>query len=423
MTVTPQSTASTPTSASAPQAATGSASTAAVTAAARADATAALTQASARTWVWEEVQHVVVLGLGSFGVYSSLFATGRQTMAESTRAAPRLYQLALALSLPSLLRPDSTPINQAGTSQSTTSPSSLSSSLARSTAGSSIPLSAAVVAVQHSPAESVPMIRFYDPAFDTFDLSLLRHLGCEAATSTQSVQPPQTSTSEACMDTSQPLSSSSDGANPRSAVSPETRWVVHQPTLFYMPCCPRDLYAAVIAQNKAAGTLCNVAILGNSLRSLTDSNQLLQMLTSFGQAPSATLQSFMQPPSQSLRSTSSSASTSLLGPAPATGSSGGWGGRADVVQAAAAIAAGNRQLGVTGLDGNGAQQATGVGTKAGVQAQTEPLMQGGEVEGSEAVMAALLARKGAVVEVFAPDFSAHGVAVGLHLFPSVFSAA
>jgi hypothetical protein len=41
-------------------------------------------------------------------------------------------------------------------------------------------------------------------------------------------------------------------------------WVAAHPTLFFMPHCEAELTDALLAANAAAGTLCNVAVLGNS---------------------------------------------------------------------------------------------------------------------------------------------------------------
>ena len=52
-------------------------------------------------------------------------------------------------------------------------------------------------------------------------------------------------------------------------------------TLFYMPCCPRQLYDQVVACNqlKGGGSLQRAAILGNSFSSLRDSSALFAVLT------------------------------------------------------------------------------------------------------------------------------------------------
>lgn len=389
------------------------------------------------TWVWKGVQDVVVLGLGSFGTYSTLLSTGKQTVAESTRAAPRLYQLALALSLPSLLQPDippTIPSNRRFPEPNIASQASTPTSSPQSTLS---PDSQGTPDKQDPPATHAATVRFYDPAFDAFDLSLLHDLGCEAGTSVQDLHSSSETfalpvAEEACNVTTMQDISGTDATNLQSVCPPSNRqWVVRQPTLFYMPCCPRDLYAAVIAQNRAAGTLHNVCILGNSLRSLKDSNQLLQLLTSFGQAPGVTQQSFMQalqqqpqqrPPflsaSQSVSSPSTRPTSPWGGPAAISGGSAqaGFGGSAQAGFSAPAV---NRQPRDVGTGSNGRQAAAGFNELAGAGLQDNQVVDQDPVEDADVVMASLLATKGAVVEVFAPDFSAHGVAVGLHLFPCI----
>lgn len=393
--------------------------------------------AAHEVWVWDQVQDIVVLGLGSFGTYSSLILTGKQTMAESTRAAPRLYQLALALSLPSLLQANNTQ-NQTARSSSIKdmNPTPEPSNSAPPSPPPTSSLDSFGVPTKRDPiAKGVPTmatICFYDPAFDAFDLSLLQHFGCKAGRSAQIVQSAawvQTATSTAPI----VAEMASDGASLHDTSGPESailqalgpastgEWVVQRPTLFYMPCCPRDLYAAVIAQNRAAGTLHNVCILGNSLRSLKDSNQLLQLLTSFGQAPGAIKPSFMQAlQQQQSRAPFLAAPTAT---APTTRPTSTWGGPAGVssgsVQATSTDPEAKRVNQGSRSAANEGQLLAGSGMASNAGTRTKIPEEDDATEGPELVMADLLATKGAVVEVFAPDFSAHGVAVGLHLFPCV----
>lgn len=276
-------------------------------------------------------------------------------------------------------------------------------------------------------------ICFYDPAFDAFDLSLLQHLGCKAGRSAQSVQ------SAACVQSATSTAPNvtevaTTGASPQDASGLDSaslqapspanmgEWVVQRPTLFYMPCCPRDLYAAVIAQNRTAGTLHNVCILGNSLRSLTDSNQLLQLLTSFGQSPGAMKPSFMQAlqQQQSPRPLFSSAPSAT---APTTRPTSSWGGPAGVsngnVQAASTTPEARSVNQDSRSAANDGRLLAGLGTASSAGTHPKMLEEQDANKDPDAVMAKLLATKGAVVEIFAPDFSAHGVAVGLHLFPCI----
>jgi hypothetical protein len=57
-----------------------------------------------------------------------------------------------------------------------------------------------------------------------------------------------------------------DAASPVQATpqNPQGRYVAKQPTFFYLPHCELDLTERLLACNVAAGTLCNVAVLGNS---------------------------------------------------------------------------------------------------------------------------------------------------------------
>ncbi len=52
--------------------------------------------------------------------------------------------------------------------------------------------------------------------------------------------------------------------------------VAHVPTLYYCPFCPRDVYDAIVRANQAAGTLHNVAIMGNSFNGQADNTWLLR---------------------------------------------------------------------------------------------------------------------------------------------------
>lgn len=47
--------------------------------------------------------------------------------------------------------------------------------------------------------------------------------------------------------------------------------------MVYAPCCPRALYSQILATNLAAGTLRNVAVLGNSFRAQGDSSALFKV--------------------------------------------------------------------------------------------------------------------------------------------------
>ncbi len=139
--------------------------------------------------------------------------------------------------------------------------------------------------------------------------------------------------------------------------------VAHVPTLFYCPCCPRDVYDAIVRANQAAGTLHNVAIIGNSFRGQADAALLLRAFGGLGAG---------------------------MGPGRGPGGGGMGGG--------AGTRAGGRGLAGAGLGG-------GLGAGAGM---------GEEGEGDEAFVQ--LVAEGKVVEVMLPDFAAHGVATALHLF-------
>lgn len=83
----------------------------------------------------------------------------------------------------------------------------------------------------------------YDPAFTSFDKQLLQHLGFKVLEE-----------NEGCARK------------------------VAEPTLFYMPCCPRWLYHNLLAANWQPEALAKVAILGNSFNSNAGSNMLFMAL-------------------------------------------------------------------------------------------------------------------------------------------------
>ncbi|WIA08397.1 hypothetical protein OEZ85_007836 [Tetradesmus obliquus] len=82
----------------------------------------------------------------------------------------------------------------------------------------------------------------YDPEYDSFDHALLRELGFEVL-----------------------------------ADEPGFGVAHSGPALLYMPCCPRELYAAVLAANN--GHLQQLAVFGTSMRSLADTQALVAALT------------------------------------------------------------------------------------------------------------------------------------------------
>ncbi|WIA28459.1 hypothetical protein OEZ86_011003 [Tetradesmus obliquus] len=82
----------------------------------------------------------------------------------------------------------------------------------------------------------------YDPDYDSFDRALLRELGFEVL-----------------------------------ADEPSYGVAGSGPALLYMPCCPRELYAAVLAANN--GHLQQLAVFGTSMRSLADTQALVAALT------------------------------------------------------------------------------------------------------------------------------------------------
>jgi hypothetical protein len=89
----------------------------------------------------------------------------------------------------------------------------------------------------------------FDPAFTPFDAQLLRALGFKVLAH-----------DERC-----------------------ARRVV-QPTLFYMPCCTRQMYGQLLGANWQPEQLALLAVVGNSFSSLAGSNLLLMALAGGGPA-------------------------------------------------------------------------------------------------------------------------------------------
>lgn len=269
-----------------------------------------------------------------------------RTLPVSRPSAPRLYQLALSRVLASPL---------------------LLPGLAHSPAGSEA----------GTPAHLSYGVSYYDPEYLPWDVQLLQRLWASgqmpgpepACAATLAAAPedvsPGLGAPAAARDggggASRPACSA---VHVQPSVLGGAALVAHVPTLFYCPCCPRDVYDAVVRANQAAGTLHNVAIIGNSFRGQADAALLLRAFGGLGAG---------------------------MGPGRGPvggGMGGGAGGRA-----------GGRGLGAEGLNG-------GLGAGAGEGK--------GEVEGEEAFVQ--LVAEGKVVELMLPDFAAHGVATALHLF-------
>lgn len=155
----------------------------------------------------------------------------RTKQSGATRASARVHQLALALSLPSLLP-----------------------------------------GLQQPPA-------FADPEFGPFDERLITALGgrvvpvdrLDSSQSTHHLQPQNPAS----------LGGSTHG-NTGGSTKDDTCGSTAGSTaggtlLLYAPCCPRALYAQVLDLNMQAGSLHRVAILGNSFASLGDSSPLFQV--------------------------------------------------------------------------------------------------------------------------------------------------
>ncbi|GFR49343.1 hypothetical protein Agub_g11363 [Astrephomene gubernaculifera] len=337
-----------------------------------------------REWDWRQVRRVVVAGLGSLAAYRTALRSGRQTERESSRAVARLYQLALSLVLGSpvvltgLLGPEaSSSIGgssrrgpedssnaEAGVDNTATCTELRPLSHASSTALSSpMPTAVAAAAAADTPsgnkvhaatenseaggglqgaesaaATSIPAVLYFDPEYLDWDLELIRHLRHQGCTATK--DPPVEITALA-------------------AAAPPHALVAAEPTLFYAPCCPRELYDTIIRSNLATGTLHNVALIGNSLRAQSETALLLQ----------------------------------ALGGARSLGGGIGFGTGTGV--------------GGGGLVGNGrSYRPTASSQEADLGEQEE--------EKGEAFLE--LVSSGRVAEVMLPDFAAHGVATCLHLF-------
>ena len=67
------------------------------------------------------------------------------------------------------------------------------------------------------------------------------------------------------------------------------RRVAHVPTLFYLPHCEDTLTEALLAANAAAGTLGNVAVLGNSWAAYAERWAVPSWAAHRGEPPPATL--------------------------------------------------------------------------------------------------------------------------------------
>ncbi len=122
---------------------------------------------------------------------------------------------------------------------------------------------------------------YFDPEYLQWDLDLVRRLWRAQGSSSGS--------SSGSTDGSPgfqvaPLTAPVAGVAAAAAAAPAAALVAHVPTLYYAPCCPREVYDAIVRQNLAAGTLRHVALIGNSLRAQSDSALLLRAFGGGGAA-------------------------------------------------------------------------------------------------------------------------------------------
>ncbi|GIL52367.1 hypothetical protein Vafri_8258 [Volvox africanus] len=351
-------------------------------------------------WEWQQVRRVVVVGLGSLGSYQAALRSGRQTERESSRAASRLYQLALSLVLasPSTLQalgdPQSRPSASAPKPDSAVTAAEQEpthSTRAQATAINSIATTAPefcppVADGGRLPHPVMDRVLYCDPEYLEWDIRLIENLWRSPA-SNGSDLPLQT---EALGDTDkwkEPLRSqgqmdataeeapptqrlvAATVATASATAAPPGTLIAYTPTLFYAPCCPRELYDEIVRRNLAAGTLHNVALVGNSLRAQAETALLLRAFGGGGGIGGSAGMTGL--------------ASSGIGGLPSAASAGGVGGR---------FCAPSSRAG-QGQERNG---------------------QGQLMTGEETFVE--LVACGRVVEALLPDFAAHGVAIALHLF-------
>ncbi|GLI68186.1 hypothetical protein VaNZ11_012530 [Volvox africanus] len=341
-----------------------------------------------RNWDWQQVRRVVVVGLGSLASYQAALRSGRQTERESSRAASRLYQLALSLVLASPSTLQALGDQQARPSASAAKPDSAvkaggqepthstgAQAAAINSAATTVPKFCPPVADGgRLPHPVIERVLYCDPEYLEWDIRLIENLWHSPANN--GFDPPLQTAAlrdtgkwkeplrsqgqmDATAEEAQPMQqlAAATIATAAATAAPPATLIAYTPTLFYAPCCPRELYDEIVRRNFAAGTLHNVALVGNSLRAQAETALLLR----------------------------------------AFGGGGGIGGGAGMAGLASA-----------GIGGRFGALSSGAG-----QGQ-ERDGQGQLMTGEEAFVE--LVACGRVVEALLPDFAAHGVAIALHLF-------
>ncbi|GIL79562.1 hypothetical protein Vretimale_12277 [Volvox reticuliferus] len=351
-------------------------------------------------WDWQQVRRVVVVGLGSLGSYQAALRSGRQTERESSRAASRLYQLALSLVLASPATLQCRGDQQSRPSVTAPKPASAVTAAEQKSLHSIRAQAAAIPSVATTAPDSCPpvadggqlphpvmeQVLYFDPEYLEWDIRLIEKLWhspvsnghgpplqMEALGGADKWREPLRSQGQvdATTEEAPPTQRLVAGAVVTAAATtaPPAALTAYTPTLFYAPCCPREVYDEIVRHNLAAGTLRNVALVGNSLRAQAETSLLLR---AFG------------------------------------GGVNSLGGAAGMAALAAA--------GIGGLPST--VSAGGVG---GDRVSSSRVGQGPERNGQREMMAGEeafveLVACGRVVEVMMPDFAAHGVAIALHLF-------
>jgi len=177
-------------------------------------------------WAWARFRRLEVHGLGSLAEYAGGGARAASPEGEAKRAGMRLYQLAAAGALRSLL-----------------------------------------------PGLAAPTA-FHDPSFSEFDLRLIQMLGGAPHARELLVVP---SSSAASFGAAEPAASAStSGALPQGGGEPPPP--PPPPTFLYMPCAPRELYDSALASRWSAQGLGDTAVWGTSFMSLSSTATLFDAL-------------------------------------------------------------------------------------------------------------------------------------------------
>ncbi|EFJ45962.1 hypothetical protein VOLCADRAFT_93714, partial [Volvox carteri f. nagariensis] len=235
-------------------------------------------------WDWRRVRHVVVVGLGSLGTYQAALRSGQQTERDSTRAASRLYQLALSLVLasPAVLPGLGEPLQQA------TSEIAVPTALSKIEADTAATATADAVVQEIAAQEAQAQVQYFDPEYLEWDVRLVRQLWWGTPHDGVSRRLPpgvggvveeqeeEGSTPECAQDEDGQRRGQRAAITIAAAAAPTVALVAHEPTLFYAPCCPREVYDMIVRHNLAVGTLRNVALVGNSLKAQADTAILMR---------------------------------------------------------------------------------------------------------------------------------------------------